>query len=307
MLKTGFSSKEEMIRVCHALSTDVRVAILELLKNNNLSVIEISNQLDIPFSTASSNVKVLENAGLLITELHPGKRGVVKVCSKNFFDILICLNNENEELFNKQNTVSYEMPIGQFIDYQVDGSCGMCSENGIILEDDPTEFFTPERMNAELLWLRQGFISYNFPKKKLPDSNELASITFSMELCSEVANFNEDWPSDITFSINDFPVCTWTSPGDFGQTRGKLNPDWWESNRTQYGLLKHVKVSAEGTFLENRRVSDVTLQDLKLDQAGFIKLTIGIAEDAVNKGGINLFGKKFGNYEQAIEMILTYQ
>lgn len=307
MLKTGFSSKEEMIRVCHALSTDVRVAILELLKYNNLSVIEISKQLDIPFSTASSNVKVLENAGLVITELHPGKRGVVKVCSKNFFDILICLNNEDEELFNSQNTISYDMPIGQFIDYQIDGSCGMASEREIIVEDDPTEFFTPERMNAELIWFRQGFISYNFPKKKLPESKRLDSLAFSLELCSEVANFNEDWPSDITFSINDLPICTWTSPGDFGQIRGKLNPEWWESNRTQYGLLKNIKISHEGTFLDNHRVSEYKLSDLNLDDSGFIKLTIGVEEDAINKGGINLFGKKFGNYEQAIEMVLTYQ
>lgn len=305
MLKTGFSSKEEMIRVCHALSTEVRVAILELLKNNNLSVIEISDQLDIPFSTASSNIKVLENAGLIITELHPGKRGVVKVCSKNFFDIFITLNNENEELFDPQKIISYQMPIGQFTDYQVDGSCGMASAKEIITEDDPTEFFTPERMGAELLWFRKGFISYNFPKK-IPAEKKLTSISFSMELCSEVANFNEDWPSDITFSINDIPVCIWTSPGDFGQKRGKLNPDWWESNRTQYGLLKHIKVSSQGTFLENRLVSETTLQELNLDSHSSIKLTIGIDEDAMNKGGVNLFGKKFGNYEQSLEMTLTY-
>lgn len=307
MLKTGFSSKEEMIRVCHALSTEVRVAILELLKNSSLSVIEISEQLDIPFSTASSNIKVLENAGLVITELHPGKRGVVKVCSRNFFDILISLNNEDDELFNQQNTISYEMPIGQFTDYHVEGSCGMASDQSIILEDDPSEFFIPERVKAELLWFRQGFLSYNFPKKKLPKTKELANLTFSMELCSEVANFNENWPSDITFFINDVPVCMWTSPGDFGQLRGKLNPEWWASNRTQYGILKHVKVSKEGTFLDNHLVSQTTLQDLRLDVSSSIKLTIGIADDAINKGGINLFGKKFGNYEQAIDLTLTYQ
>ena len=35
-----------------------------------------------------------------------------------------------------------------------------------------------------------------------------------------------------------------------------------------------------------------------------IKLTIGIKDDAVHKGGINLFGKNFGDYDQAIVMTI---
>ncbi|MSS08222.1 hypothetical protein FYJ38_06135 [Clostridium sp. WB02_MRS01] len=30
--------------------------------------------------------------------------------------------------------------------------------------------------------------------------------------------------------------CTWVSPGDFGDRRGKYTPGWWLS--AQYGILK---------------------------------------------------------------------
>ena len=48
----------------------------------------------------------------------------------------------------------------------------------------------------------------------------------------------------------------------------------------------------------------VKFDDLKLYEGSAIKLDIGIKEDAEHKGGINLFGKNFGDYPQAIVMIV---
>ena len=35
-----------------------------------------------------------------------------------------------------------------------------------------------------------------------------------------------------------------------------------------------------------------------------VKFTIGIKQDAVHRGGLNLFGKNFGDYQQAIIMTI---
>lgn len=127
-----------------------------------------------------------------------------------------------------------------------------------------------------------------------------------MELCSEAPNFDNDWPSDITLWINDVEIGTWTSPGDFGDRRGKLNPDWWIDWATQYGLLKTWRVDKERTTIDMDKVSDVSLADLALEGRHHLKLRIGIKSDALHKGGINLFGRQFGDYPQDIVMKVHY-
>ena len=53
-------------------------------------------------------------------------------------------------------------------------------------------------------------------------------------------------------------------------------------------------------FLDNVFVSDkVRFADLHIYDGSSIKLDIGIKDDAAHKGGINLFGKNFGNYPQS--------
>lgn len=307
MLKISFENPDEIVKICHALSTKIRVDILKLLRSENLSVVDISNRLNIPFSTASSNINILEKAGLILTELHPGKRGVIKICSKNFFDVLINLNNTNFNLLDNKQSISVEMPIGQFINYAIEGSCGMASSKEIITEDNPDDFFTPDRIHASLLWLRKGFIEYKFPKKNIPKDNYIYCLELSLELCSEAPNFNDNWPSDISFIINNKEVAIWTSPGDFGSKRGALNPEWWPDTSTQYGILKHLKINEQATFIDEIKVSDITIHELNLQEYNFIDFKIAIKDDAINKGGFNLFGKDFGNYNQDIILKAFYK
>ena len=178
----------------------------------------------------------------------------------------------------------------------------MNGKDGRLGEDDnPRSFFRPERNQAEQLWFDRGYISYNFPSPE--EKGSFSSIEFSFEICSETVYYNNNWPSDITVYINDVEVLTFTSPGDFGGRRGKLTPEYWAITSTQFGLLKKIVVNTEGVFLDNKMVSKkLTFDDLKLFDGTSIKLTIGIKDDAVHKGGINIFGKNFGDYPQAIIM-----
>ena len=196
-----------------------------------------------------------------------------------------------------------DMPIGLFSHCHIEAPCGMVGKKHNLNKFDvPDIFFDPVRVNAELVWFNKGFISYNFPTKPLKH-HPCSSIAFSFEICSETPSYNNNWPSDITISINDIEILTFTSPGDFGGRRGRFTPEFWPIVNTQFGLLKKILVNEDGVFMDELFVhSDIKFNDLKLYDGTEVKLTIGIKDDAVHSGGINLFGRGFGDHPQAIRM-----
>ncbi|MET3211636.1 UNVERIFIED_CONTAM: putative transcriptional regulator [Paenibacillus sp. PvR008] len=99
---------------------------------------------------------------------------------------------------------------------------------------------------------------------------------------------------------------TWTSPGDFGDNRGKYTPAWWPDCINQYGLLKRLRVTSEGTFMDGKQISSVTLSQVLIDQKQW-KFRIAILDDAKHVGGVTLFGTGFGNYNQDILFRLYYK
>lgn len=308
MLKLSFHGIEQLTTICNALSTPLRVQILQQISDKNLSIIELSEALDTSVSTIAANVKILEAAELLITQLHSATRGTKRVCSKNYADIFINLD-ARYPLFNEDKTYEINMPVGHFADCKVSPTCGLIGSNGIIgSEDFQSSFFNPARINAKHLWFRTGHIIYRFPNEISNFQNmRIKSINFSIELCSEAPNFEMDWPSDITFWINDIEITTWTSPSDFGDRKGKLKSCLWDRNFfSQYGLLQNIHINKTGTYLNDEKVSSITVQDLNLSSQ-VIDFKIGIKDDAENKGGINIFGSGFGDYDQDIRMEINYK
>lgn len=77
MLELSFNDPEKLVKVTHALSTRSRVDILRLLNSKNLNIMEIAETLNLPVSTVASNIKVLEAAELINTELLPASRGAI--------------------------------------------------------------------------------------------------------------------------------------------------------------------------------------------------------------------------------------
>ena len=128
-----------------------------------------------------------------------------------------------------------------------------------------------------------------------------------MEVCSEAPNYQNDWPSDITLWINDIECGTWTSPGDFGGRRGKLNPAFWSDGSTQFGMLKTWRITDKGIFIDGNLVQEGNINDLNLSNNNYISVRIGIKEDSKHVGGMNLFGNQFGDYSQNIIMRLDSQ
>jgi predicted transcriptional regulator len=55
-----------------------------------------------------------------------------------------------------------------------------------------------------------------------------------------------------------------------------------------------------GCYIDGVLVSRVTIADLKLSEHHSVKVKIGIKDDAEHVGGMNIFGRGFGNYNQDI-------
>jgi len=295
---------EDTIKVLKALASEPRWRILHLLSDHLLNISEIADALNMPLSTATLHINVLQDAQLLRTEMKPGDRGVQKVCQRVFDTVVIDLPVPVEP--SQPNIVEVSMPIGAYVDCHVTPTCGLVTETGIIgFNDDPRSFFEPQHNDAQLLWFKQGYIEYRFPNR-LPPQTTPDCLWLSMELCSEAPMHHPDWPSDITLWLNDVELGTWTSPADFGGQRGVLTPDWWDTRNTQYGLLKEWRVSSDGCFVDGMKISARTIDDIAITSKDFISARIGIKDDAKHRGGVNLFGHKFGNYPQDILMRMRY-
>ncbi len=286
-----------------ALASETRIQILSLIRQKKLNINEIAEKLGLPQSTVATHIAILEDAELIVTESLKARRGTQKLCSPSFQEILVQFPELNKV---EKNYVEIEMPIGIFTDCQVSAPCGLCSTERIIgFLDIPDVFLNPERIKAGLLWCGSGSIEYKFPNNSMYDPKEISKLEVSMELSSETPGTNSNWPSDITVWINRKEIGTWTSPGDYGDKRGKFTPAWWKLEGSQYGLLKCFSVTKDGSFVDGTKISDMTLNDLELSEHHSIRVRVGVKSDAKNLGGMNIFGKGFGNYDQGI-ILRTY-
>ena len=296
---------ERDMNVIKGLAAPARIAVLKLLRRKGpLNVKEIGELLKLPQSTVSLSVQLLEEAGLIHTESQRARKGNQKVCTSIYDEVLIVFADAAEE--RRRDGIEVSMPVGLYTAFDVSAPCGLCTNEGIIgLLDVPDSFLDPARMKAGLIWFTRGKVEYQFPNNARLDNRGVEELEFSLELSSEMPGTNPDWPSDITIGINGIDIGQWTSPGDFGDRRGVFTPDWWKLKGSQYGMLKRFRVTGSGAYVDGVRMSDVRLADLGLERHHSIRLSISVHEDARHPGGVNIFGKGFGNYDQDIVLRLT--
>ncbi len=284
-----------------AFSSPIRLQILQLLYVDSLIIGDIARIMDIPASSAAFHLKILEEAGLIRMEERPGARGSSKLCSRKIDSVSVRLLRKDE---NVREVFSSEMPVGTYSECRVVPTCGLCSAEGVIgNEDQEYSFYLPERIHAGLLWTSAGYVEYKFANG-LFSNDKVKRICLTMEICSEAPGFREDWKSDITVWMNGVDCGTWTSPGDFGHRRGRLTSAVWPNGATQYGVLVSWEVGQDGCYVNGSRVGDVTVDELDLNGKSYVTVRIGNKEDAKYIGGFNIFGKDFGDYAQDIVLSL---
>ncbi len=289
----------------HALDSELRMLILSLLSHNAMNVSVLTEALGLPRSTVIFNLKQLENVGLVHTQTMAGTRGKQKLIAKRYDEVHIKL--PGAVAMTDPDVVAVSMPIGNYRFAEVKATCGLAGDKQFIgLIDDPRSFFEPDHVLAQLVWFRSGFIEYTFPNN-LPFGARATEFELSVEICSKAPQYDPNWPSDITLWINDVEVCTWTSPGDFGGERGRLTPAWWPDDQTMYGLLTRWRVTSQGVYVNDHLHSSIKLEQLGLEDQNHISVRLGVKDDAKNLGGINLFGRRAGNYAQNLELRMKYE
>ena len=291
------------VALLKALANETRMAILEYLGDRVVALTQVAQDLDLPASTAAMHIGILERAGLLHTELQPASRGLQKVCARTYDELVIDLPRGTHHNLHR---VEISMPIGAYSKFEATPTCGLASATGLIgYLDDPHAFYEPERIHAQLLWFHSGYVEYVFPDR-VPPGTRVTSAQLTAEVSSEAPLHDLDWPSDISVWINDVHLGDWTCPADYGGSRGRLTPRWWEDNNSQFGVLKRWHVTDDGTAIDGVPLSRVTTANLEIHPRQPVRVRIGVRPDAANVGGVNLFGRRFGHYPQDLVLRLEY-
>lgn len=297
----SLSEAEEIFK---ALSTPMRIRILELIyENDQMSMNDLAKTLGLTNSAISLHVGKLEDAGLVAIHTTSGKRGVMKIVRPVYSRLLVDMVPEAKP----RHCYTDDISVGHFVSCEVHPTCGLASPANIIGElDNPKVFSYPERFEADIVWIGYGSLTYSLPNRLNP-GQFLRELQISFEISSECPEYNQDYPSDIHFSINGIPLGKWISPGDYGARKGIISPYWWPELLNQYGLLKSLIINANGTFIDGTmRISKTTIQDLHIDHNSSIDFTFSVPQDTPNCGGLTLFGAHFGDYSQAIRVKAYY-
>ena len=287
-----------------ALNSSVRINILKLLREcKEANMNQLARSLGLSNGAVTGHVKKLQDAGLIEVLSRSGVRGSQKICKLTTDKVIIDLFGTES---GRKNIYIFDIGIGHYIDYKISPTCGIVTGETMIGEfDDPRYFSFPNRIDAALLWFAQGYISYQLPNSL--NINECCDeLQISMELASEAPGYLTNYPSDIGFRLNNTYLGYFTSPGEFNDRNGIFTPSWWPEHLGQYGKLKLLTINDSGCFIDGLQISDVTIDSLKIMPHKDLIFSIEVSPDALNKGGVNLFGKGFGDYDSGISVKMYY-
>ena len=284
------------------LSSSYRLKILSLLVEKSYSVQDLLKKLDISPSTLSFHLKILKEANLIKYVNNPSKRGNEKNVSLNVENITISFIQPAK----KQNVHYFEnIPIGSFSNFEIKSPCLIATKNNVINPIDSVNVFSSyHRTEAQLISFSTGTIEYCILLNEIHKS-KISEISFSQEICSECPNYNNSWKSTITFWLNDVEIGSYLSLGDYGGRKGNYSPAWWPVESSNYGNLVVVTVNKEGTFINGVKINDISVDKLNLDKNEFLRYKIGVKPTSKYAGGINIFGRSFGDFEQDIVFSYT--
>lgn len=302
-LSLNMSQKEQMYKVARALASVQRLDILKLLsKHCILNVGEVSRALDLPVSSVSHHIAILEEAQLISCERQPSLGGIVKMCSRAKDEVTFLLG-EKEQAHPRH--FMQQLPIGAYSHAaNIQIPCGLASVSAPIgAYNNPRSFFLSERLQAEVLWFRGGYLEYDFAMLSA-DKIKINWLEVSFEACSQAPVTSQGWQSDLELSVNQVPLGRHAVGCDSLGRRGSLNPDWWPDVMTQSGKLLTWRVDQDGCYINKEKASSASIPDLQLLARD--RITLRIAAPVASQPGINLFGLRFGDHKQSLVLEIGY-
>ncbi|MGL6099871.1 MAG: ArsR/SmtB family transcription factor [Fusobacteriaceae bacterium] len=286
-----------------ALSSETRLKIIELLSFEDKNIKSIAECLNLSATIIARHISLLENCGIIKSYSTPGIRGIQKMCKLAIEKTELVFSGSPERNNNFIERLS--IGVGHYVDYEIEPTCGLASKDCVIgIFDDSRYFSSPDKYKAALLWLQSGWVEYIIPSYLI--RNNMKRILLSLEVCSEYPIYKENFKSDIYFNINGENIGKWISPGKPGDKRGLYTPNWWHFG-AEYGYLINIEINNNGTFINDEMVSDVNLNHLLSLRKKDMRLKIISPKNTENPGGFTIFGKGFGNHEEAIEFLVEYE
>ena len=295
-------------KIFEALDSKVRRQILYyLIEEGPKNLDELARALGVTNGALTAHIKLLEQVGLIKTQLASGKHGLRKQCIINTSRVVIDLLPK-EQISEKTHEI--DVAIGTYCDYSVISTCGLASKDGMIGEyDEPKYFAYPERTNAALLWFSTGYVEYLIPNL-IAEGERLVELQFVFEIASEAPGYMEHYPSDVYFWLNGICLGSITIAGERNDRRGLFTPDWWDRKLGQYGYIQILSISEAGVSMngydiypidpETGKERRLTLKDFRINGRSDLKFKFSVPENTKNRGGLNLFGKGFGDYNRGI-------
>lgn len=218
----SLSQIERLCQVAKALSSPLRVKMIGLLASRSMNVNELAEALSMPVSTAALNVRQLEEAGLISTEIQPGIRGAMKLCSRRIDSVSLHLVPETQD---GVSALTLKLPLGSYAcAREIRPECGLVSEHAWIGESNaPRTFYHPDRFAAQLMWFESGEVEYRFSLGEI-DPKQVEWLEISMEISSNAPMYREDFKSDIYVGLGARELGVWTSPRRLRRAARPLQP-----------------------------------------------------------------------------------
>ena len=221
------SEGEDVLR---AFASPARVKVLKLLHvRGPMNVNEIAEALELPQSTVSSNMQILEEAGLVRTETQQARKGNQKICHSSFDEVLVMPSRKTRTpstpTRSRWRCRSASTPAAKS---RRPAAC--VPPEGIIgLLDVPDTFLDPDRMQAGLIWFTRGFVEYQFPNNAKLGATGNSSRSSSPWSCPPRCRARRRLAIGHHRCGQRHEIGTWTSPGDFGDKRGVYTPELVEA------------------------------------------------------------------------------
>ena len=179
------------------------------------------------------------------------------------------------------------------------GNCDCCE----LLSQEVTPLTTSWSMRHNGI-----IVDVRFTSPFTPDDLDLASMPVT--LVSVKLRSEDGREHDVEMSLKIFESICYN--GSFKDVQPKMLKKVAKDGDTNIGIFGQAtqkplsicadNVSIDWGYLLLYSKTDIKFDDLDLYTGNTVSLRLEIKKDAVHQGGINIFGKNFGDYNQAIIM-----
>lgn len=282
-----------------ALGNVQRLKIIKCVIETPKSITELSNILDLPASNVMFHSRILEDAKLIKFTI-TNRTTFISMLTN---DVIFKLDEmPQKDITHIHNEYDYEIKIGNYLGIDFFGSKHIIANTKYEKIDiEHNNIFTSKRFDLELLGLASSIVTY--PLEPIKEDEYLTQLHISLEICSEAPYYRNDFISDIEFFIDDVFICEYRLKGDYGGRKGLLNPSWYPLSNTQYGELLHIDISKLGVTINGFLVNDkINIDNIDLSGDKIHTLKFGNNFKKGTRGGMNIFGKCFGDHPQHINI-----